>query len=142
MGRRPARSCSTPAQPSSVPVPQWQDRQPHHVSLLAVGNHTIKASYGGDTNFKTRAGTLTQTVNQDSSTTSVVSSANPSVYGQSMTFTATVAAYAGEWDADRFGHLHERHNDTGHSRAEWRDGFIQHRKTSHQPGHDHGDLQW
>ena len=63
-------------------------------SLLAVGNHTIKASYGGDTNFKTSAGTLTQTVNQDSSTTSVVSSANPSVYGQSMTFTATVTAYA------------------------------------------------
>jgi len=61
---------------------------------LSVGNHTIKASYGGDTNFKTSAGTLTQTVNQDSTTTSVVSSVNPSVYGQSVTFTATVAANA------------------------------------------------
>ena len=34
--------------------------------LLSVGNRTIKASYSGDTNFKTSAGTLTQTVNQDS----------------------------------------------------------------------------
>ena len=59
---------------------------------LSVGNHTIKASYGGDTNFKTSAGTLTQTVKQDSTTTSIVSSANPSVYGQSVTFTATVIA--------------------------------------------------
>ena len=39
-------------------------------------------------------GTLTQIVNQDSTTTSVVSSTNPSVYGQSVTFTATVAANA------------------------------------------------
>jgi hypothetical protein len=43
-------------------------------SLLSVGNHTIKASYSGGTNFKASAGTLTQTVNQDSTTTSVVSS--------------------------------------------------------------------
>jgi Bacterial Ig-like domain (group 3) len=63
-------------------------------SPLSVGNDTIKASYGGDTNFKTSAGTVVQTVNQDSTTTSVVSSANPSVYGQSVTFTATVAANA------------------------------------------------
>jgi len=61
---------------------------------LSVGNHTIKASYGGDTNFKTSAGTLTQTVNQDATTASVVSAANPSVYGQSVTFTATVVANA------------------------------------------------
>jgi hypothetical protein len=61
---------------------------------LSVGNHTIKASYGGGTNFKASAGTVTQTVNQDSTTTSVVSSANPSVYGQSVTFTAAVTANA------------------------------------------------
>jgi hypothetical protein len=63
-------------------------------SPLAVGNRIIKASYGGDTNFKTSTGTLTQVVNQDPTTTSVVSSANPSVYGQSVTFTATVSANA------------------------------------------------
>ena len=63
-------------------------------SPLSAGNDTIKASYSGDTNFKTSAGTLTQTVNQDNTTTSLVSSANPAVYGQSVTFTATVAADA------------------------------------------------
>jgi len=61
---------------------------------FSVGNDVIKASYSGDTNFKTSAGTLTQTVNQDATTTSVVSATNPSVYGQSVTFTATVAANA------------------------------------------------
>ena len=62
--------------------------------LLSVGNHTIKASYSGDTSFKTSAGTVVQTVNQDATTTSVVSATNPSVYGQSVTFTATVVANA------------------------------------------------
>ena len=63
-------------------------------SPLAAGNRTIKATYSGDTNDKTSSGTLTQTVNQDSTTTSVVSSLNPSAYGQSVTFTATVSASA------------------------------------------------
>ena len=63
-------------------------------SLLSVGNHTIKASYSGDANFDTSTGTVTETVNQDSTTTSVVSSANPSVYGQSVTLTATLTANA------------------------------------------------
>jgi hypothetical protein len=63
-------------------------------SPLSAGSDTIKASYSGDTNFKTSAGTLTQTVNQDNTTTSLVSSANPSVYGQSVTFSATVASDA------------------------------------------------
>ena len=63
-------------------------------SPLAAGNRTIKATYSGDTNDKTSSGTLTQTVNQDSTTTSVVSSMNTSAYGQSVTFTATVSANA------------------------------------------------
>jgi hypothetical protein len=62
--------------------------------VLSVGNHTIKASYSGDTNFKTSSATLTQTVNKDATTTALASSANPSVYGQSVTFTATVSANA------------------------------------------------
>ena len=61
-------------------------------SPLSVGSDTIKASYGGDANFKTSTGTVVQTVNQDSTTTSLASSANPSAYGQSVTFTATVSA--------------------------------------------------
>jgi hypothetical protein len=49
--------------------------------------------YGGDTNFTTSGSSaLTQTVSQDSSTTSIASSVNPSVFGQSVTFTATVKA--------------------------------------------------
>ena len=49
--------------------------------------------YSGDTDFLTSTSTsLTQTVNKASTTTTVVSSANPSVTGQSVTYTATVAA--------------------------------------------------
>jgi hypothetical protein len=49
--------------------------------------------YGGDTNFNTStSSTLSQVVNKASTTTTVTSSANPSVYGQSVMFTATVAA--------------------------------------------------
>ena len=63
-------------------------------SPLAAGTDTIKASYSGDTNFKTSSGTVSQTVNKDATTTALASSANPSVYGQSVTFTATVSANA------------------------------------------------
>jgi hypothetical protein len=50
------------------------------------------ATYSGDTNFLTSSGTVTHVVNQDSTTTKLTSSANPSVYGQTVTFTATVSA--------------------------------------------------
>jgi len=64
-------------------------------STLAVGSHSITASYGGDTNFTgSTSALLTQTVNKASTTTTVASSANPSVFGQSVTFTATVAPVA------------------------------------------------
>src|SRR5207244_1882985 len=64
-------------------------------AALGVGSHTITVSYAGDSNFlsSTSAG-LTQTVSQDSSSTTVSASANPSVFGQSVTFTATVSAAA------------------------------------------------
>jgi hypothetical protein len=63
-------------------------------SALAPGNHTITASYGGGTNFNSSSGTLAggQTVNQAGTSTNVMSSANPSVSGQSLTYTATVSA--------------------------------------------------
>ncbi|HKF21440.1 MAG TPA: Ig-like domain repeat protein [Candidatus Angelobacter sp.] len=66
-------------------------------SALAVGNHTITTNYGGDGNFNGSAGSLTgnpQVVNKANSATTVTSSANPSVLGQSVTFTATVSAVA------------------------------------------------
>jgi fibronectin-binding autotransporter adhesin len=62
-------------------------------SSLSVSNHKIKVVYGGDSNFiGSQSSVLTQTVTKDATTTSVTSSADPSVFGQSVTFTATVAA--------------------------------------------------
>jgi large repetitive protein len=57
---------------------------------LSVGGHSLTVSYSGDGNFKSSIGTLTQTVNQAPTSTTVVSSANPSVFGQKVTFNATV----------------------------------------------------
>ncbi|MGA2443262.1 MAG: Ig-like domain-containing protein, partial [Tepidisphaeraceae bacterium] len=64
-------------------------------SNLSVGSHSITAVYGGDTDFvSSTSSAVNQTVNQDATTSSVASSANPSVFGQSVTFTATVTASA------------------------------------------------
>jgi hypothetical protein len=61
-------------------------------SALTVGAHTITAVYGGDASFATSTSPgVTQTVNPGATTTSVVGAPNPSVFGQSVTFTATVA---------------------------------------------------
>lgn len=60
------------------------------IAALSVGPHTLVASYNGDGNFKTSSGSLLQTVNQAPTATSVTSSANPSVFGQKVSFTATV----------------------------------------------------
>ena len=60
-------------------------------ATLSIGTHTITATYMGDTNFGSSSCTLIQTVNQGSTTTTVTSSANPSDFGQSVTFTAAVS---------------------------------------------------
>ena len=57
---------------------------------LAVGTHTITAVYGGDGTFAGGTSTVVQTVNQISTTTTLISSANTLVFGQSVSFTATV----------------------------------------------------
>jgi hypothetical protein len=66
-------------------------------SALNAGNHTISASYGGDTNFAGSSASLTQTVGQSSlsTTTTITSATNPSAFGQSVTFTATVSSNSG-----------------------------------------------
>ena len=67
------------------------------VSSLTVGSHTITANYSGDTNYGADAGsdsTSPQVVNKASSSTTVSSTPNASVFGQAVTFTATVAAVA------------------------------------------------
>src|SRR5207253_1534833 len=64
-------------------------------SALSLGSHTITVVFSGDTNFAGSSSTaLAQTVNQASTTTTVTSSANPAVFGQPVTFTATVSAVA------------------------------------------------
>ena len=66
------------------------------ISALKLGNHTITASYAsGDKNFTaSTAPSFTQVVNKDNTTTNLVVTVNPSVYGQSISFTARVAAVA------------------------------------------------
>ncbi len=58
--------------------------------------HTINAVYTNtDGSFSGSSGTFSQTVNPAPTSTTVTSSVNPSIYGQSVTFTATVANTAG-----------------------------------------------
>jgi hypothetical protein len=55
---------------------------------------TIMGTYGGDTNYTGSSGTGNVMVAQGATTTVMVSSQNPSVNGQVVTFTATVAAHS------------------------------------------------
>ncbi len=67
-------------------------------SALSVGSHSIAASFSGDGNYNSsNSAPLTQTVNVAlaTTTTTVTSSLNPSIYGQSVKFTATVTSTAG-----------------------------------------------
>jgi subtilisin-like proprotein convertase family protein len=64
------------------------------VSALTLGSHPITATYAGVGTFLGSTGSLTQTVNPASTNTSVTSSVNPSVFGQPVTFTATVCPAA------------------------------------------------
>jgi len=80
-------NCSAIA-PSSVGVAVCTDS-----ALTAAGSpHTIVATYAHDTNFAGSSNSLTQTVNQGTTTLALVSSAvaNTSTINQSVTFTATV----------------------------------------------------
>jgi X-X-X-Leu-X-X-Gly heptad repeat protein len=68
------------------------------IATLTVSGspHTINAVYRNtDGGFSGSSGTLSQTVNPAPTSTTVASSVNPSIYGQSITFTATVANTAG-----------------------------------------------
>ena len=59
-------------------------------TTLAQGTHSITVAYSGDANYAaSTSAVLTQTV-KTSTTTSLVSSANPITLGGSATFTATV----------------------------------------------------
>jgi len=59
-------------------------------STLTIGNNDITAIYAGDANFNGSSDALNHIVMKIPTMTAVVSSVNPSVHGQSVTFTATV----------------------------------------------------
>lgn len=60
-------------------------------SSLTGGTHSIVASYSGNaSNASSTSSVLTQVINAPPSTTTLSSSVNPSVVGNSVTFTATV----------------------------------------------------
>jgi hypothetical protein len=64
-------------------------------SSLAPGSYSISATYGGDANNAGSSATVTQVVNQTTTTTALTSSPNPSSVNQSVTFTATVSGQYG-----------------------------------------------
>jgi phospholipase C len=66
-------------------------------ATLAVGIHSIKAVYSGDSNFSSSSAMLSQTINQASTTVALLSGINPSSLGESVTFTATITPqYSGQ----------------------------------------------
>ncbi|MFY9226455.1 MAG: FG-GAP-like repeat-containing protein [Blastocatellia bacterium] len=61
------------------------------ISSFSTGNHTIFATYSGNSDFLASTSAIfTQTVNQATTSTILSSSLNPSTLGQNVTFTATV----------------------------------------------------
>jgi hypothetical protein len=83
------------ATPIGAPVALVAGVATFSTAALTVGAHALTAVYSGDANFNTSTGSLpTQTVNKAATGTAVISSVNPTVFGQSTTFTATVTATA------------------------------------------------
>ena len=67
------------------------DHATFSTTSLSVGTHDVTASYGGDGNYLgSTSSNFSQMVNQAPTQTSVTSTPNPSTWGQSVTFTATV----------------------------------------------------
>jgi hypothetical protein len=62
------------------------------ISSLTARTHIIRAIYAGDATFKTSFNTVTQVVNGYPTSTTLVSSLNPSVYGQKVSWTATITS--------------------------------------------------
>jgi hypothetical protein len=59
-------------------------------STLKTGTHPIKATYGGSAIFNASSASVSQVINKYSTATTIVSSLNPSSYGQPITWTARV----------------------------------------------------
>jgi hypothetical protein len=64
-------------------------------ATLNAGMANVKASYSGDNANTGGSSSLSQTINASPVTVAVSSSLNPSIYGQSIAFTATLASSTG-----------------------------------------------
>jgi hypothetical protein len=77
---------------AGTPVPLSGTVANFTTSSLGPGNHTVTASYSGDGNCAAATSNpLTQVVGTAGGSVSLASSQNPSLQGQPLTFTATVA---------------------------------------------------
>ena len=79
-------------------IPVTAGQASFSTASLSTGDHLISANYSGSTDFEASSGALTQSVALTAnmaSTTSVISSADPSAAGQSVTFTAFVSSTGG-----------------------------------------------
>jgi hypothetical protein len=57
-----------------------------------LGSHFIRANYNGDANHPASSVIMVQKVHANATTTALVSTSNPSSFGQAVTFTATVSS--------------------------------------------------
>ncbi len=65
-------------------------------TALSVGTHPITVSYLGDSHYGASGGQLTQVVINASTSIALTASANPAVYGQPLSLTATVSSNGGQ----------------------------------------------
>ena len=64
-------------------------------SSMTLGSHSISVQYSGDGNFNGSASApVNEVVNQSATKTTITPSSNPSIFGQSVTYTVQVAAAA------------------------------------------------
>ena len=74
------------------PVPLTGGQASLTTAALSGGPHTITAQYSGDSGFNSGSATIGHTVNKAGTMTSAVASPNPSTFGQTVSFTATVTS--------------------------------------------------
>jgi autotransporter-associated beta strand protein len=73
-------------------LPAGQNQVSATITNLAIGTRTVTAIYSGDvSNAPSTSAGVSQTVNQDPTTAAVTSNVSTPVYGQPVTFTATIS---------------------------------------------------
>jgi hypothetical protein len=81
--------------PFGTAVPMTGNAATLTIPTLGGGNHSVTATYNGDTDFaSSTSAALTQGVDRAGSDVTISSSANPSVTGQGVTFTANITAHS------------------------------------------------